>query len=126
MGKWKLGHYESTIGAYDESQDANGNQSKWATQILQIETMTESDFWKWNWPGKVHIWIRQELKLGTLKVFSVENGEVQSIQLDQSRISSYDVPNRAINRYANTDTSKKIEIPFGITLENWSNGFVMS
>ena len=56
----------------------------------------------------------------------MDNIGVQSISLDQSQIKRYDVTNRATNQSANTDTSKKIEIPFGIAFENYSNGFVIS
>ena len=34
--------------------------------------------------------------------------------------------NMATNKSTNNDTSKKIEIPFGIAFENCSNGFVKS
>ena len=51
---------------------------------------------------------------------------VQFIWIEKSWISSYDVPNKGSKQSANNDTNKKIEIPFGIAFENWSNKFVKS
>ena len=72
------------------------------------------------------MWIRRDLQTDTLGEFLEDNTGVQSIHLDQSRVMSYNATNRATNQSANTDTSKKLEIPFGIAFENCSNGFVKS
>ena len=105
---------------------------KWRTvkvsysEFCKLEQWLNNDFGKWIWPGKMCIWIRHVLQTDTLEVFSEENTGVQSIWLDQSWIRRYDIPNKGSNKSANTDTSKKLEIPFGIAFENWSNGFVKS
>ena len=92
--------------------------------FCKLEQWLKSDFGKRKLPRKVCIQIRHELQTDTLGVFSVDNTGVQSIWLDQSWIRSNDVSNRATDQFAINDTSKKIEIPFGIAFENWSNGLV--
>ena len=78
----------------------------------------KSDFCKWNGPGKVCKWIHHDMQNGTLGVFSKDNIVVQSIQSMKSCISSYDITNRGTKQFAFADTSKKIEIAFGIAFEN--------
>ena len=75
--------------------------------FCKLEQWLKSDFWKWNWPGKVCLQIHHEFKIYTLGEFSVENIGVQSIWLIQSQIWSYNITNRAINQSANNDTSKR-------------------
>ena len=72
------------------------------------------------------IWIRQDLKTDTLGIFSEDNTVVQSIWLGQSQVRRYDATKRATHQSALSDTSEKLEIPFGIAFENYSNGFVKS
>ena len=49
-------------------------------RFCKLKQWQEINFCKWNGPGKVHIWIRQDLKTKTLKVFLEDNTVVQSIQ----------------------------------------------
>lgn len=51
---------------------------------------------------------------------------VQSIQSHLSQIARYNITNKGTNNSAPFDTSKKLEITFGITFENWSNRFIIS
>ena len=95
-------------------------------RIVDWKQWQEINFCKHNRPGKVCIWIRHDLQTDTLGVFSEYNTGVQSIHLYQSRIRSYNATNRATNQSAHTDTSKKLEILFGIAFEKCSNGFVIS
>ena len=62
--------------------------------------------------------IHQDFRIGTLKIFLEYNTVVQSIQSHLSQISCYNITNRGPNKFANADTSKKIEITFGIVIEN--------
>ena len=75
---------------------------------------------------KVCRWISHDLRTGALQEFLGYNTREQTIQSYQSRDQSYDISNRAFDRSANTDTSEKLEIPFGIAFEKFSNGFVKS
>ena len=62
--------------------------------------------------------IRQDLKIGTLKVFLEYNIVVQSIKSHLSHILSYNIMNRGFEKFANVDTSITLEIAFGIAFEN--------
>ena len=55
---------------------------------------------------------------GTLKIVLEKNTMVQSIQSHVSQISRYEMMNRGTNQYAFLDTSKKLQIAFGIAFEN--------
>ena len=72
----------------------------------------------WNGPRKVCRQIRQNFKIGILKVFLEYNIVVQSIQSHLSHISSYNITNRGTDQSALTDTSKRLEIAFGIMFAN--------
>ena len=41
--------------------------------FCRLKRWWKIDFSKWYWPGKVCIWIRQDLKTDTLGVFSEDN-----------------------------------------------------
>ena len=105
---------------------------KWRTfKVGYLDLQTGNNdkimiFCKWNWLRKVCKWIHHDLQTNTLGVFLEKNTGVQSIWLDESWIRRYDIMNRGSNKSANTNTSKKLEIPFRIVFENISNGFIMS
>ena len=95
---------------------ASGQSRK--LKIWRLKQWQKSGFCKWNGPGKVCIWIHHDLKIGTLSVFLEKKIVVQSIQSHLSKISRCNITNKGSNKFAYADTSKRLEIVFGIMFEN--------
>lgn len=87
-------------------------------RICRLKALIENIFCKWNWLGKLCKWIHRDLKPGTLKLFIEYITVVQFIQPHQSWIKIYSIMNRGSKKSTNTDTSKKLQITFGIVFEN--------